>query len=72
MTREFRFYLQETHFCAHCGCALRWAKRADPERSMMLVHDPFDCPLSGKKFYAPGRNLTEMPEDAEEDRSNAR
>jgi hypothetical protein len=61
---EFRFYDFRGYICPRCGGGLLWRQRPDSPDSMMLVHDsPVKCVLSGKKFYAPVINLTEIPVD---------
>jgi hypothetical protein len=45
---------------------LLWKRRPDSRDSLMLQHElHVTCSNSGKKFYAPAQQLTEIPWDAE-------
>jgi hypothetical protein len=60
---EFRFYIRVPYCCPKCLQELAWKSRADSADSLMLVHEHVDgCTNSGKKFYAPAQQLTEICE----------
>jgi hypothetical protein len=64
---DFRFYLRQAYSCPFCLRPLAWKRRPDSRDSLMLQHElHVTCPHSGKKFYAPAQQLTEIPWDAPE------
>jgi C4-type Zn-finger protein len=64
---DFRFYIRHVYACPICLRALKWKKRPKNAEftgndSLMLDHElHMTCPNSGKKFYAPVQQLTEIP-----------
>lgn len=61
-----RFYATgQTYTCPTCRMALTWeAQNHYGSDRFLLVHGDGDCPHAGKRFYAPGHDLTEFKEES--------
>jgi hypothetical protein len=59
---DFRFYVRHVYACPICLRPLVWKRRPESIDSLMLIHElHVTCSNSGKKFYAPVQQLTEIP-----------
>jgi hypothetical protein len=59
---DFRFYIRHVYACPICLRPLVWKRRPESVDSLMLIHElHVTCSNSGKKFYAPVQQLTEIP-----------